>query len=277
VPPHFAAQLRDHGLPAGMIAGLRGEGGVIGALFVANRDGVAAPFDAEEVRLCGTLAAHVGSWLGQDRLEHRVSELRESQAELYHQAFHDPLTGLANRLLFTDRVRHALTRRSGSATVIYIDLDDFKPVNDTLGHDAGDQLLCAVAERLRDSLRPADTAARLGGDEFAVLLTDVAPNDAVTVANRILRAFGKPLEIAGRPQTISASLGIATGACGELDGDQLVSNADAAMYVSKHGGKRGVSVHGGAERDPAADPPIGRSVPEPRAPVAQPVGGNGNR
>jgi diguanylate cyclase (GGDEF)-like protein len=231
------------GLREAMIAALPGDSRIVGTIMVANRLGVIR-FGAADRRLFETLAGHTGATLGQDRLERRVDELRELKDELYHQAFHDPLTGLANRMLFDDRVAYALARRTGNAIVIYIDLDDFKPVNDTYGHDAGDALLCAVGERLIASLRPADTPARLGGDEFAVLLVDVAPGDVATIANRILKNFAAPVQIGGgQTTTISASMGIAMADSGSMTADELLRKADAAMYVAKRGGKRGYTLH----------------------------------
>jgi diguanylate cyclase (GGDEF)-like protein len=225
-----------------MFAGLRGDGGAVGALIVGNRLGVGGTFDEQDLRLFGTLAGHLGSALGQDHLARRVSALHEAQEQLYHQASHDSLTGLANRMLFMDRVQLALARRTGNAAVVYVDLDDFKPVNDTLGHEAGDRVLCVTADRLRASLRPADTPARLGGDEFAVLLTDIEPAGVRVVAERILRAFAEPFELAGREHAIRASIGIAIGEAG-TDAAELMRNADAAMYVRKHGDKQGLSVY----------------------------------
>ncbi|MCW3003257.1 MAG: hypothetical protein JWQ20_2555 [Conexibacter sp.] len=236
-------RLRSMGLQETMVAALPGQSGVMGAMMVANRR-EASGFATADRRLFETLAAHTGAALGQDRLERRVVELRETKDQLYHQAFHDALTGLANRLLFADRVAHALARRDGNVIVIYIDLDDFKPVNDTHGHEAGDVLLCAVAERLRDSLRPADTPARLGGDEFAVLLTDVAAADVSTIADRILRNFGAPVDLGDATVGIAASMGIAITDSGSMPADELLRKADAAMYVAKRGGKRGYALYG---------------------------------
>jgi diguanylate cyclase (GGDEF)-like protein len=239
----LGARLAGMGLRETMIAPLPGESGVLGTMMVANRRGVTG-FGPKDRRLLETLAGHTGATLSQDRLERRVVELHEKKEELYHQAFHDPLTGLANRLLFADRVGHALARRGGNVVVIYVDLDDFKPVNDTYGHEAGDDLLRAVGERLRDSLRPADTPARLGGDEFAVLLTDVAARDVPTIADRILRNFGAPVDLGGGATTgISASMGIAMADTGSMSADELLRKADAAMYVAKRGGKRGYAIH----------------------------------
>src|SRR5207253_4252789 len=144
-----------------------------------------------------------------------VTERRALQEQLLHQAFHDSLTGLANRALFSDRVAHALEltrRRDTLVGVLFIDLDDFKTVNDSLGHAAGDELLVSVAARLRSCLREEDTCARLGGDEFAVIVERIAcPEDAIVVAGRVLDAIAKPLKIFGSEVTVQASVGIAFG------------------------------------------------------------------
>jgi diguanylate cyclase (GGDEF)-like protein len=224
-------------------------------MLVADRLGVGGDFAVDELRLFETLAHHTGAALGRDRLGRQVSELREIQQELEHQAFHDALTGLANRLLFRDRTANALARRAGNAALLYIDLDDFKPINDTLGHEAGDELLRMVAARLRRSLRPADTAARLGGDEFAVLLVDIREEHVQLVAERILRSIREPYELAGTTRRISASIGVAVSESGALDAEALIRNADAAMYVCKHNGKRGVTRHGSG-RDAAVAPEL---------------------
>jgi diguanylate cyclase (GGDEF)-like protein/PAS domain S-box-containing protein len=168
-----------------------------------------------------------------------VSDRKELEAQLVHQAFHDGLTGLANRTLFTERVEHALARSDpADLAVLFIDLDDFKHVNDSLGHAAGDQLLVAAARRLQGCLRPNDTAARLGGDEFAVLLERVTDADAAAgVAGRILDTLHQPFGLNGRTIPIKASLGAAVGRPGVDDADELLRNADVAMYASKAGGK----------------------------------------
>jgi diguanylate cyclase (GGDEF)-like protein len=246
----LAGHLRRLGVQRAMIAGLPGERRRIGTLLIANRFSASVPFSSDDLKLFETLAHQTGAALGQDRLSRALNELSELQAGLEHQAFHDPLTSLANRLLFMNRVDHALKRRGGNAAVLYIDLDDFKTINDTLGHEAGDELLLAAADRLRDSLRPADTPARLGGDEFAVLLLDISEEHVRIVADRILRKLGAPLDIEGRERGIEASLGVAMAESGSLGGAELVRNADVAMYVSKHGGKRGYSVY-----DPRMSPP----------------------
>ncbi len=173
-----------------------------------------------------------------------VTARHEAEEQLRHQAFHDALTGLANRALFTNRVEHALVLRSQLAraevAVLFLDLDDFKGVNDTLGHAAGDTLLRGVGVRLRDSLSPHYTVARLGGDEFAVLIEEVAgPASAVDAAERIVATLQKPFEIEGREVFVSASVGIALGTVA----DDLLRAADVAMYRAKASGKAQYAIY----------------------------------
>jgi diguanylate cyclase (GGDEF)-like protein/PAS domain S-box-containing protein len=171
-----------------------------------------------------------------------VNDRKAFEEQLRHRAFHDPLTQLANRALFYDRIEHTLTRDGRAAqtvAVLFIDLDDFKLVNDERGHAVGDELLAAVAQRLRGCLRSADTAARLGGDEFGVLLEAVqGPNEPVQVAERILAAFGEPLIVRGVPLAVPVSIGITVSAGGDRSVDELLRRADLAMYAAKRGGKR---------------------------------------
>jgi diguanylate cyclase (GGDEF)-like protein len=242
VGEHLAAHLRRLGVTKAILAPLPGDDGAIGALLVANRIGVGA-FGRAEEDLFSTLGRQTGATLGQGRLGRQVRLLDELARSFEHKAFHDPLTALANRMLFMDRVRHALARRGGTAAVIYIDLDDFKTVNDSFGHDAGDTLLNATADRLRDSLRAEDTAARLGGDEFAVLLLDTDDAGVRVVVERLLACLRQPVHIAGSEHPVHASLGIASSPSRGMTAEELIGNADAAMYVSKHGGKRGYSVY----------------------------------
>jgi diguanylate cyclase (GGDEF)-like protein/PAS domain S-box-containing protein len=163
-----------------------------------------------------------------------ITDRREAEEQLRHQAFHDPLTGLANRALFTDRVQHALVVRAGDAAVLFLDLDDFKAVNDGLGHLAGDELLKAVGERLRASLSPTHTVARMGGDEFAILVEQSdAASAALDAAERITVALQAPFEVDGREVFVTASVGIAVGG----DADELLRCSDVAMYRAKTGGK----------------------------------------
>ena len=171
-----------------------------------------------------------------------VTGRRTLEDQLRHQAFHDALTGLSNRALFLDRVEHALARirRSDSPVpaVAFIDLDDFKLVNDSLGHGAGDELLRAVADRVRSCLRSGDTPARLGGDEFAVLLEDAPDANAIVeVAERILDSLRAPIVVEGRDVHVRASIGIATRRGAETTPEELLRHADLAMYTAKANGK----------------------------------------
>ena len=180
------------------------------------------------------------------RLQETVEALRRREEELEHQAFHDSLTRLANRDLFRDRVEHALARgrRSRSAlAVILIDLDDFKTVNDSLGHAAGDQLLVMAARRLLGSVRPGDTVARLSGDEFAVLLEDISgPEEALPVARRLVEAFRAafPLE---RDVYVGLTAGVAMSPSPGETLTALLRNADVAMYAAKKAGKGRFAVY----------------------------------
>jgi diguanylate cyclase (GGDEF)-like protein/PAS domain S-box-containing protein len=173
-----------------------------------------------------------------------VSERKAFEEQLAHQAFHDPVTHLANRALFNERVRHAVARtlREGMGmAVLFVDLDDFKTVNDSLGHAVGDRVLLEAAQRISGSVRAADTAARFGGDEFAILLEDVHDmQDAVETAERVLDSLSRPLELEGNQIVIRASLGISIAEPGNpSDADELIRNADAAMYIAKSDGKGG--------------------------------------
>jgi diguanylate cyclase (GGDEF)-like protein len=215
-----------------MFTALRGEGRIIGTILVGSRLGDLSTFDAEDVKLFDTMVAQASVSLENWRLEDRLK----------HQAFHDPLTGLANRVLFTDRLRHALSRRprTGEArlAVLFVDLDDFKMVNDSLGHGAGDDLLRAVADRIRSALRGFDTAARLGGDEFAVLLEDInGPEEAVAVAERIVITLRDMFSIRGHEVAMHASIGVATAGGAPIAAEELLRQADVAMYRAKERGK----------------------------------------
>jgi diguanylate cyclase (GGDEF)-like protein len=166
-----------------------------------------------------------------------VTEAHELSERLHHQASHDPLTQLANRNVFDDRVSaaRAASEPSSSMAVLMIDLDDFKPVNDLHGHGVGDALLVEVAARIRSCVRSADTVARLGGDEFAVLLPGADPDRAVEIAHRIIAAVQEAVPVGGNSLRVSASVGVAVGPP-DLAGT-LLRDADAAMYLAKRGGK----------------------------------------
>jgi diguanylate cyclase (GGDEF)-like protein/PAS domain S-box-containing protein len=169
-----------------------------------------------------------------------VSERKRLEEQLTHQAFHDPLTGLANRALFRDRVSHALAlaqRQGHPITVLFLDLDDFKRVNDSLGHAEGDRLLIAAAERFQSCARAADTVSRLGGDEFAILIEHVAGSDGrPELLQRLEEAMTYPFALSGNQVQVSASIGVATASPGDT-ADDLLRNADVAMYAAKRRGK----------------------------------------
>jgi diguanylate cyclase (GGDEF)-like protein len=171
-----------------------------------------------------------------------ITARKRAERRLQHDALHDALTGLPNRVLFLDRLQHAMRRDvrrpgDGRTAVLFLDLDRFKIVNDSLGHLAGDRLLVEVGRRLEEALRPGDTVARLGGDEFTVLLEDLPePGEARRVADRILQALTEPFEVNQRELYLSASIGIAIAPAGATP-DEVIRDADAAMYRAKSEGK----------------------------------------
>jgi diguanylate cyclase (GGDEF)-like protein/PAS domain S-box-containing protein len=174
-----------------------------------------------------------------------VTAERNAVRELRRQALHDPLTGLPNRTLFSDRLAVAAARQEraedGSLAVLFLDLDDFKQVNDRFGHATGDELLREVAQRFRSVLRQSDTLARLGGDEFAVICEETALEEAQAVGRRLLAALQDPVVVGGRPHPVSVSVGIALSPPGSPD--ELLGMADAAMYAAKSNDKGRVMVH----------------------------------
>ena len=173
-----------------------------------------------------------------------IGRRRALEAELHRQAFTDPLTGMPNRALFNDRLAEAMAGgQGGPVTLLLLDLDDFKLVNDNLGHSAGDELLTTIAERLRAQVRPGDTLARLGGDEFAILVRDMEPEDAAALAARLLATVRQPIRLASRDIACSLSIGIATCVGGaDVPAEQLLGNADLAMYAAKRGGRNAYAV-----------------------------------
>jgi diguanylate cyclase (GGDEF)-like protein/PAS domain S-box-containing protein len=216
----------------------------------------AAPAHAQPHELLFRMVDSFGEWR---QLEAHVTDLRDDrhvrgvvlnardvtervrlEEELTRQAFHDGLTGLANRALFRDRLDQALVRSERSReliAVLLVDLDGFKQVNDSLGHDAGDQLLQEVARRFAEATRPSDTVARLGGDEFALLLEGANEPRAVAIANRLLECLSEPVTIAGRELVLLASIGIVVHKGGPGESKDMVRHADVAMYAAKEAGR----------------------------------------
>ena len=197
----------------------------------------------------GAIAAYGAGVNGEDQRSFLVavanvlataySRMRSEQ-RIRHQALHDPLTRLANRALCRDRLEQALAKaeRTGAhAAVLYIDVDDFKRVNDLYGHATGDAVLVSLSKRLAAAVRPADTVARLGGDEFVVVCEDIDENAALGLGWRVAAAVQEPLEVSGTEHRLSASVGIALGRGESVDPDGLVSHADAAAYRAKEGGR----------------------------------------
>jgi diguanylate cyclase (GGDEF)-like protein len=246
-----------------MVSPLQGEAGLLGAILIADRMGDSDEYDQDQLRMLETVGNQAAAALENGQLEQSLTELSRVKEELHHLAYHDPLTGLANRVLFLQAVDARVTgvedpqaaglAASGDASdraagrgrvpvVLFLDLDDFKMVNDTVGHGFGDRLLQGVAERIVSSIRPDDLAARLGGDEFAILLAD-APDlrDAKLIASRIAASLLLPFRLGGREFIIGASVGVAAGHAGE-GADEILRNADVAMYASKARGKSQLSV-----------------------------------
>ncbi|MCL3859644.1 EAL domain-containing protein [Actinotalea sp. K2] len=199
------------------------DGRAVGARWVLSRGlGVPGP-DQDAVRLVGSLAD--------------VTTRRELELRLRRAAMYDEVTGLANRRLFLESLSAAIRTnqrdRGRRFAVIFLDLDGFKLVNDSLGHLAGDDLLRAVASRMRSATRAGDTAARFGGDEFAVLLTDPVPDELLAVARRLQGLISRPVRLDGQEVSVTASVGIATSESGYLDAEDVLRDADTAMYQSK--------------------------------------------
>jgi diguanylate cyclase (GGDEF)-like protein/PAS domain S-box-containing protein len=173
---------------------------------------------------------------------HDISQRKAIEEQLQRQARYDSLTQLPNRAMFMERLEHALARsqRSGAQVgVLFIDLDGFKTVNDTLGHAAGDRLLAEVAARLQWCVRASDTVARLGGDEFTVLIDGLPePELAANVARRMIAAIGQPFDLDGVPAHVGASIGISLGGAPATEPARLMQEADSALYVAKSRGKR---------------------------------------
>jgi diguanylate cyclase (GGDEF)-like protein/PAS domain S-box-containing protein len=219
--------LRSAGIQSGLAVAIRSGDDVFGALTAyALRDGA---FDAED----GTFLQGISNVLATAIARRRTDEL------LRHQALHDPLTGLANRTLCDDRLAQAVarSRRSGAGiAVLFLDLDDFKHINDGHGHAAGDAVLAVFGRRLAEAMRPADTVGRLGGDEFVVICENVSADEARALAHRLADVARRPVPAAGVEHRFSTSIGIAHSDGDPPEPDVLVRSADAAAYRAKRGG-----------------------------------------
>jgi diguanylate cyclase (GGDEF)-like protein len=217
----------EFGLCSEMAAPVHDNGVVVGGLVVGSyRPRAYAEQDRETLRV---FADHVSLAV----TDHRTREKMNA-------AHHDQLTGLATRALFLERLEHGLARATRARTrlaVLFIDLDRFKTVNDSLGHAGGDKLLIEVAQRLRSCLRLTDTAARIGGDEFAVALFDLGVNEAEKIARRILVLLQEPFQVMGKQVFVDASIGVSVNTDGKFDAEDLIRTADLAMYQAKRNGK----------------------------------------
>ena len=222
-----------------MLAVLKGERSLIGAIVIGNPSGVVDRFCPEDVKLLETLANNTSVALENDRLGQTVWRLKELQRELaapgVARPAHRPGQSIPVRRAGG---RGAATAARGAVSVIFIDINDFKTVNDSLGHAAGDELLIAIARRLRDCVRPSDIVARLGGDEFAIMLDRPdSQQEAIEVTERLNRHLAERFSIGGQNVSVHASAGIATGDGGEVSPEELIRNADLAMYRAKYESK----------------------------------------
>ncbi|MFN2451424.1 MAG: putative bifunctional diguanylate cyclase/phosphodiesterase [Candidatus Dormibacteria bacterium] len=248
-PTELRELVRDRRADNGMAALLRGGNSeAFGLLLLLAPGAAVGRFSREKSTLLGAIAGQIGQALEHGRLADEVRALELEKVELNQRVFHDPLTRLANRSLFNDRVAHALVRAERSdhpIAVLFVDLDDFKTVNDQHGQAAGDELLTLVAERLRQCIRGADIAARFAGDEFGLLLEQIGgTDDAIAVAERLVASLAQPYQVHGKPVTARASVGVALVSDGAqpLDVAQVLQWADTAMFAAKRRGKGSFAV-----------------------------------
>ncbi len=251
LPPDLVEQL---GLKSYVIVPLASASRPLG-LVICSHVEAPRPWSNEERRLVEQLSLE-GSLIVENAAL-RAGE-QEKIEQLAHKAFHDSLTELPNRALFADRLQHALertNRRRAAVAVLFLDLDEFKPINDNYGHDAGDKLLAAVAQRIKACVRPEDTVARLGGDEFTVLLEDIDDvRYAIAVAERIEESLDDPFLVEGHQARVTASVGIAVSTGRESTPEDLLRDSDQAMYQAKRKGRARHEVFAGEQpAPPAAD------------------------
>jgi len=248
---------RDASLGRGWLDALASEQRAEAALLVDSLLAVGGMASTEWQLACGDPRRWVEASIGAERTSASqscsaalldVTERRAREADLARRANHDPLTGLANRSLLADRTEHALSRlgrRPGLCAMLFIDLDQFKIINDNFGHDQGDRTLAALAQRLLHAMRSEDTLARVGGDEFVMLCEDLTtPEEALAVADRLLAATRYPLNVRGGTLVITASIGVAFADGPDASIPLLLHRADRAMYTAKRRGGDGLAVDG---------------------------------
>lgn len=242
-------QFGDGPVYASLAAPVHLGGAVSGALLIASRRPRRLFTESDEQTL-HAFAEHVSLALTDAYTVQRM-----------YAAFHDSLTGLASRSLFLEQLTDRLARTDspGRLALIFLDLDRFKEINDTLGHSVGDQLLMVAADRVRNALRGEDVAARFGGDEFAVMLSGVAgPEDAMSVADRIVALMAEPILLARQRLRVSASVGVAMDKPGSTDPEDLLRRADVAMYEAKHNGRGRAELYDASMEDGLGGVPRGR-------------------
>jgi len=234
--PRALTSFAERGLQAAMAAPVHENGLVVGSITVASYE-PGRRYSSAEREMLLSFADHASLAITDARI---AENLRQALSDARHDAMHDVLTGLPNRALLRDRLSQAWARAARHQSMIallFLDLDGFKHVNDSLGHDVGDQMLVAVGARLSCDLRDCDTVARLGGDEFAVLVEDIQSADEVSeVADRLLELLTDPIDIDGRQVSVTASIGIALSTGDDPDSQALLRNADLAMYAAKRTG-----------------------------------------
>ena len=224
------------GAGTSMVVRLTGDKRELGVLVVSDPRRSAASFAPERLRLLETLANHLSLILENGHLERSITQLHELEREMTYKVLHDPLTSLPNRVNLRGRLQDLLDAGRVPALLL-IDLDDFKTINDTLGHAVGDRLLAAMGERLRRCCRQEAMAARLGGDEFAVLLEDGDLAEAIRMTNRVMSSLSREVSVGDRSVTLTPSIGVVVHDGEATDADGLLRDADIAMYRAKGNGK----------------------------------------